>query len=98
MVVQGLRLPPPVEDEGAVPAVSTPVRPAAVEVTDEMHLKKLREFFRENKPENVPRVEEFFQAHGREIWTMLTQKYPGKTDSYLAVGVGCRGSRQLRPS
>lgn len=50
-----------------------------------MHIKKLREFFAENKPENVPRAEEFFHTHGKEIWTMLSAKYPGKTDRFFAV-------------
>ena len=52
---------------------------------DELHMQRLREFFAENRPENVARVPELFGKVGRQAWAALELKYPGKTAKFTVV-------------
>ncbi len=60
--------------------------PVSVPLTeDELHMERLREFFAENRPENVARVPELFGKVGTQAWAALELKYPGKTAKFTVV-------------
>ena len=63
-----------------------PVAPAPAPLSgDELHMERLREFFAENRPENVARVPELYGKLGKQIWAAMELKYPGKTAKYTVV-------------
>ena len=75
---------------------SSPVAAPAPALTgDELHMQRLREFFTENRPDNVPRVPELYGKLGKQIWAAMEAKYPGKTAKYTVVSrrgwCGCGG-------
>ncbi len=82
-MLQGLNLPVLEAPQASEPEPSLPA-PAALS-EDELHMERLREFFAENRPENVSRVPELFAKVGTQAWAALELKYPGKTAKFTVV-------------
>lgn len=73
-------------DAADIPAPQEPIASVATPLSeDELHMQRLREFFAENRPENVARVPELFAKVGRQAWAALELKYPGKTAKFTVV-------------
>ena len=74
-------------DDGAQESNSNSLfdTPAPALTGDELHMQRLREFFAENRPDNVPRVPELYSKLGKQIWAAMEAKYPGKTAKYTVV-------------
>ena len=75
--------PPTGESEATNPFADA--APVPVLTGDELHMQRLREFFAENRPDNVPRVPELYGKLGKQIWAAMEAKYPGKTAKYTVV-------------
>jgi hypothetical protein len=89
MFFQGLDLPSAASTPVTSPSASESpvVAPSRAESSsqDAREIELLKQFFEENRPENVPRAAELFGKMGHRIWEGLESKYPGKTAAFLKV-------------